>query len=894
MTAARFGQNPAHYWQELQQDSYHRERAQAALSVHGGFAQALGLKGELTQEAFQNIFDGSSADRSRRVVHTTHERHPGLDLVFAPPKWFSALYALASVEGRRELEEILKAAVLEAMQTLRSEVAITRRGAGGRRSEHAQDIVFFLAIHPAGRLGQPHLHAHVLLPNVCLRSDGTTGTLDLTRVFESRRLLDTVFTEELALRLTQRFKLELRRSTHSYDLVVETSLAERFNKLLDQWSPGAKAIGEHLSAKNLPRTARSAELAQRKLRGTKTVVPYEQLFARWRTEAQGLGIPLEALQLQRRSTHELARAAPQRLSEEELQHLGTILSEAATQLTAMRNLFSERSFVRESIRIAHALHAPSHQLVSAAHHFLRESEEIVPLGESPHRTLFFTTRQRWNEEQLLLDLAKTTNEASAKPFAPQRAVEPLRRAERLHQITLDDTGREALYRLATSTSRLNALDASTGEDTYAVLRALTQLAHEGGLQVVAAAATAQQAAELERKTGITTQTVHQWLRQYERRMWEPPRDRRRELLTALFGKRLDPETILRVALERVTQVVTEALTGERHRPVLSSNTLFVIAGAQRLSVQELTQLLELNALSGGRGLLVGDASGLPALMHSGGFAALTESVPTARLRAPSRAQMPWLKTAQDEFEGRDHKRALTRVAEQGRLTVVDHDHDPLDRLIQDWRRFGVRRPAENLILTGSNADRHAANVLAQRERWRALRIAPLHFLTVGRYRIHQSDRVLLKHGLRIRGGFFHRKVRAGEFATVTHVDIVKRRITLKTDRGIEVSFDPKRFSNFIELGYSLTIARAETLRPKRAFTILGPGAHETLRASVLAAARDAHFYTRAETVGHALERLAQAASRRETERLATATQRTHVRHQQQRAQEQRQHQKPQR
>lgn len=887
IVGARCGRNPVRYWWELILDSYHRERGQAALTVHREFARMIGVTSDLTEQAFRNIFDGFNADRSKKLVHSTHNRHPGLDIVLAPAKWFSALYALAPPALRKELEQLFTEAVHATMQVFAQDMAMTRRGAGGKFEDHAKDILYFLAVHPAGRKGQVHLHAHVLLPNVCLRQDGSTGTLELTRFFENRRTLDTVFTEELACRLRAKLGLELRPAKHGHELVVDKGIEPQFRALLAKWSPGTRGIDELLEQKGLPRTAKTADFAQMKLRGKKEVVPYEQLFTRWRDEARSFGITYEKLIPERGPDLGSAQEPPpEPLDEQERERLPEVFAWIADQLTATKNHFSEQAFIAYTVRLAHGIAARSYEVTFAAREFLHRSEHIVRLGENAHAQPFFTTARRWREEQRLLDLARKIEEATVTAFHPATAAKAARGAERRAGTTLDESGREALYRIATSESRIHALDTGRSGGADTLIRAIARLARKHNFQVVAAATTAHEAAEFQRRTGIRAQTVNQWFLQYGRQSWKPPRHTLRRLKEALFGKRLRPEVMVKRLLERSVKAATEALLGVPGRLQLSSQTLLVTVGTQRLSVADLTKLLELSALSGGRALLVGDTSGLPALAHAGGFAGLTEVIPTARLAAPSAAKSAWLRGAQDAFSAGAYEHAFARFAKAGRLFLGNNSEQALRQLIRDWSTEGVNHPKRNLILTNSEAERRTANHLAQRARWKALRIAPLHFLTSSGSRIHQSDRVVLRHGFTVHGIFLTRRVKAGELATVLHIDVLRSLITLKTDRGVRVTFDKKRFPDFIDLGYALTTSRAEALRASRVHALIGPGAHEALRAKVFAGERETFLYTTRRIAGDPIAALARVAERRDGTQLAVSLDREHqrleqVRHEQQ-------------
>ncbi len=961
ITLASANANPGRYLQELTRDSYHQEREQAALIAGGALAKEIGLTGEITEEMVRNVLDGYTADRSRKLVRGGRKkRHRGLDLVAAVPKWFSLLYAIGDASLRERLTRWLLEAVQAMLTVAERELALTRRGAGGVKLEHAEAITFVLAIHPASRAGAPHLHVHAVIPSLCRRADRTTGTLVLEEFFHNRRLLTSVFHEELAQSLQHGLGLTLERAKLGYELVVPEAVALQFQELRRRWSPGRAAIQEHLTSKGFS-GGKAAEIAQKKLRPKKSVEDYSALIARWQAEAASVGLSLEALVPQLRpevplsitptidktrqrhsqgiasessagvshldfvehaveamssqkteqhrvaSHHERDANSPGRLQEaighktphqditavdrgqerradasfvdapqlekefvvsdpEEIQRL---LNEVAADLTRTRNHFSERTAVARMIQIARALETPSHQLVSELLRFLRESDQIVRLGHARSGHPFFTTRQRWDQEQRLLDHVRAAKEETAKPFSTARLSEAIREAERAGASPFDQSQREALYRLAMGECPISVVHAQRGPATDAVLRAFKRTAEAEGWHVVGAAATAQDALELERRSGVPSQSLHKWLLDYERRRFTPARDLLRELLETLLAKRPRFDHVLGRFLERGVETVTSWALDTRAPFRLSGQTLLVLEGAQKLPVDELADMLELSRLSGGRALLVGHARGLPALMHPGAFQAIEALLRPASLGLVGEATTPWLRRAQDAFLAGNAPAAFHEFCTQQRLTITDTREQALGRLIEDWKRLGVKRPRQNPILTSSKQARFQANVLAQQARRRALRIAPFHFLRVGEYKIRQEDRVVFTHGLRLPGGLFPRRVRSGERGRVVRVDILKRRIQVRTDSGVLVMFDPKRLQP-IQLDYARTIYRSETQLAPRAFVLLEGESRQSLSAKLTSASQDIHLYGTAREYGNPLKHLIDSANRVEGQVLASS------------------------
>lgn len=924
ITLSATGKKPGRYHEELIQDSYHQERGQAMLVPGGKLGQGLIPLGDITPQVLNNIFAGYNPEKTKKLVHQAGaKRAQGLDAVLAVPKWVSALFALLPAPLRETLLAWVLAAAEVTMSVAEKELALTRRGAGGRRVEHAVGIAWIFAAHPASRAGAPHLHVHVLIPNVCQRADGTTGTLILEEFFLNRRLLTTIFHEELARRVGLGFGLKLKPAKIGYELVLPESVAARFKGLCRRWSPGRRAIEEHLTRRGL-RGGRAAELAQKKLRPGKTVERYEDLLLRWRAEAKERGIalddlmphwremfpertapdrpltpknqpttpaqrpaaeppePVHGIARQERAPSAAAQAsplpppsfvdpAPAPLPDpEELEHL---LDALAKDLTRTKNLFSERQVLRRVTQLAAQTGFPTAGFVHAALTFLRDSDSIIRLGRNRSGVPFFTTRARYLEEKRLLDLAAAAAEKVAKPFSTRQLETAIARSERETGKLFDPQERAALQALATGSALWSLLDARLGERTEQALDVLRRTALAEGLQVLGVAATAQDAASLAERINIPSQSVHRWLLDYNRRTFEPPRDRLRELIEALIGKRTAFDRAVGNLLQRGVQLAAERVFGPPGALRLTSQSLVVVSGAQKLAVRDLADFLELVQLSGARALIVGHESGLPSILHQGSFAALRDLLaPQPALPHKTDAEVPSLQRAQQLFGARASEAALRELATQGRLSISESKEDALHKLVADWKAYGAKNPRQNVILTSSREAAHQANLLAQSARRKALRIAPFHWLKVGDFKIRQEDRVVFRHGLKLPGGLFPRRVRSGEHGRVVSVDIWKRRIQVKTDKGLLVTFDPKKYQP-IELAYARTIQRGEALQGQRSFVLIEGESFQTLTAKLRTGIHDLRLYTTGLDAGEALERLVAQAQRIDGQPLASSFER---------------------
>lgn len=137
----------------------------------------------------------------------------GYDLVFAPAKSASVLWAVGGTEARKAIEAAHHEAIEEAMEFLESEAVYTRRGRNGVRQEDVEGgLVYTKFRHYDSRNGDPQLHDHVVVSNKVMGKDGKWSSLDgqplhqygvAVSEFYNRRVMEKI-TEALGLGLVER------------------------------------------------------------------------------------------------------------------------------------------------------------------------------------------------------------------------------------------------------------------------------------------------------------------------------------------------------------------------------------------------------------------------------------------------------------------------------------------------------------------------------------------------------------------------------------------------------------------------------------------------------------------------------------------------------------------
>lgn len=140
---------------------------------------------------FREVNGRNATDKEELGRFVTAETSPGsqavagYDLVFAPAKSASVLWALGGTQARREIEAAHQEAITEAMEFLEKEATYTRRGRNGVRQEDVDGgLVYSRFRHYDSRNGDPQLHDHVVVSNKVRGVDGQWSSLDGSLLYQ--------------------------------------------------------------------------------------------------------------------------------------------------------------------------------------------------------------------------------------------------------------------------------------------------------------------------------------------------------------------------------------------------------------------------------------------------------------------------------------------------------------------------------------------------------------------------------------------------------------------------------------------------------------------------------------------------------------------------------------
>jgi conjugative relaxase-like TrwC/TraI family protein len=222
-------------------DYYTAEHSSEATAWGGVGAAEVGLKGEVTKEAFEKILNGELPDSEK--VGQVQNRQSGVDLTFSMPKSASIL---AYVAG----DERVLAAHMTAVKTTMTWVE--QKFAEGRTYERTKsgepvrtgNLVYALFQHDTSRALDPQGHIHVLVANMTKMANGAWQALHNGQLWKNNTTIGAAYHAQ--------FRAELAK------LGYETSVTGKHGQFEINGVP--KAVLEAFSQRRNDIVAKAAEL----------------------------------------------------------------------------------------------------------------------------------------------------------------------------------------------------------------------------------------------------------------------------------------------------------------------------------------------------------------------------------------------------------------------------------------------------------------------------------------------------------------------------------------------------------------------------------------------------------------------------------------------------------
>ncbi len=459
----------------FEKDNYYsRGQSEETSKWFGKGAEELGMEGEVSNEDFRNLLEGRDTNGEQLVQLGPFEKHrPGIDMTFSAPKSASLL---ALVKQDPEVVEAWDRSVDRALEQTEREFAQTRIMKDGETEVvDTGNLIVARFEHDSSRARDPQLHTHCVVINATVGPDEKWHALytdDLYRFQRSigmRQQLD--FANEL-----EKLGYEIERGPNgkfevtgfTEDQLVEFS--QRSEQIKEEQHRLAQTIGDEAY------TSAGAERANLITRESKKTVDHEELRKDWRERAEKVDIqwpePQESKEHDRQASKEaISFARDHAFERSSVVHRHDLL-EASYEYGIGRSTVEDiDSSFRQSIQY----------------------KDLIRVDEDHFTTSEAIQRERETVSMMLSGRNRSEQIASSRELeTPDHFTEGQKDAANL---------------ILTNRDSVVGVQGYSGSGKSSMLEYAREQAEERGWNVRGFAPSAQAAEELEKKSGIKSQTL---------------------------------------------------------------------------------------------------------------------------------------------------------------------------------------------------------------------------------------------------------------------------------------------------------------------------------------------------------------------------------------------------
>ena len=210
-------------------DNYYTADGSAEVSEWGGAgAEALGLTGEVSRDAFEKTLSGvlPSGDGVAQVEN----RRNGLDLTFSVPKSVSVMAYIAG--DKRALAANLSA-VQKTMAWVEKNLAEGRKDVEGRKVPvRTGNLVYALFQHDTSRALDPQAHVHAVVANLTRMPDGKWQALHADKIWSNNTTIGAIYHAYLRSGLEQLgYQVEMKGKHGTFEIAgVPKAVIDAFSQ----------------------------------------------------------------------------------------------------------------------------------------------------------------------------------------------------------------------------------------------------------------------------------------------------------------------------------------------------------------------------------------------------------------------------------------------------------------------------------------------------------------------------------------------------------------------------------------------------------------------------------------------------------------------------------------
>jgi conjugative relaxase-like TrwC/TraI family protein len=677
-------------------DEYYTGAGEATGRWAGSGSSLLGLSDEVTGEDLRAVLAGLAPGTGftpNGTQLTSHPRRvPGFDLTFAVPKSVSVVYALGDPLVQAAVVEACETALAESLAWLEREACFVRRGTNSRRVAPdpaefgtrrmiADGFVAAEFPHRTSRLGDPHLHWHVLVANMARGIDGRWTALDGQALYRTQRTVGVLFQAAMRRELTERLGIEwgpIHRDS--------AEIAGIPSRVLREFSQRSEQIAEWMEGRGVEGAAARSEALLETRTSKQAPADFASVEAAWRERAKALGWGATRLdQLLSAGTVVAAAFDGWMIPTDRWTADGDGTSVRAVSfdewvdwLVTTRVTEKSGTFTRFDLAQAVGAALPAGTALATVEATVNRalaSPIVVQVGDhwiewlpvhAPDRTiaddreLLYTSRSLLAVERRLVEQLT----AGAQTCVGVLELAPVGAA--IEHSTLGDDQAAAIRALTSNGDRVSVIVGRAGTGKTHTLGTLRAAYEDAGWSVIGLAPSARAARELQEGSGIESTTIARHLVE------------RRDITTT---------------------------------------TVVVVDEAAMAGTRDVAAIVDQATAVGAKVVLVGDHHQLPEVAAGGAFRAALDTLgdQVVELTVNRRQQHEWEREALDQLRCGDVPTAFAAYRDHGRVVITDTPDDLHAIVLGDWQ--ATRPHGATLLLAGTRAEarflnRHARQMLA--------------------------------------------------------------------------------------------------------------------------------------------------------------------------------------
>jgi conjugative relaxase-like TrwC/TraI family protein len=903
MSASIRASSSAAYYLERGQTLYYLTGQLGVGVWHGEGAKALGFSGVVLPEGLQAAYDGFSPDGSRKLIQNQglKERQCAWDITVSCSKYVSVLWSRLQVTERHRLEAVVMEAAKRTVDYLDTEALYTRRGKYGAVIEKAKGV-YALIPHGTSRALDPQLHVHILCANICLRSDGTTGTIRSRDLYLHKMAAGAVFHLELAHLLLHTFGL---KTVPDEDNPWTFKIPGVPEELCQEFSKRREAIlaVAHKEGWSSPKAMAMIALATRE---SKQFFDIGDCFEKWQETAEAFGFTSEkATQLLTNRSllaefdSQLVEKESERgelLSPERQKLLSEAVAKAIESIAVSDAYFPERRILQEANTFLQGKGFSASQVINAVAAVLQDKQvqQIEIPAEAEYR--YFSTQENIAAEKELIDRVTKGKDSTAHLATKESVERAIKKEEQLlsksigSRAELTEDQKQAVTHITLTPGDTALIQGTAGTGKTQMLNAAHRAWKESGYEVLGTSITGKAAQGLERATKIPSVTVASLLHQLRPELG--PKE-----MHQTFGQKLKAaikqekhaaiqagqwlRNPAQQAFRQLGLAIKNALSPKKHRQAikLTEKTILVVDEISMLSTKAWLALKQECDKVGAKMVGVGDRMQLPSVEAGSPFWSLVNIIGNEALTKIVRQRHEWMRNAAEHIIADRPLEALQLYRQHDSLHLAPHKRAAVEKLVDQFSQTTQNDFEKVAAIANTNAEVRSINQAMQQRRKAA------KLLSLSSTKLPNGERVHVGDIIALRQNDYEIDVRNGVRGTVIGISRPQglfRQSTLKIAlhgesvgwsvfRGPKViSIDLSKYPR-VQLGYAITTFMAQGATFRETHCLVGDSMLSKNMAYTMATRHTdkCQLYATEAQYSEPLEQIAKDISRSVTKDLAT-------------------------